>query len=224
MARNYYAILGLGCDATPDEIKAAYRRKAQELHPDHSGAGSKPFLDIQEAYETLGDPARRRAYDDRQAAGQPRRSAPSWRAPVEPLVPDAGDWVGSWGSARHFHGPLESSAGGILDALWGDWGPRPRAASRREAHLEIRLTVEQALRGGNLRLWIPVQVQCPACWGQGGAGFYECWQCSGTGEITEEHPLSISFQPGIASDCEVHIVGEQVGLRGLDLVLHVRLQ
>ncbi len=235
LAKNYYAILGLGCDATPDEIKAAYRRKAHELHPDHSGTDGRPFLDVQEAYEAPSDPARRRAYDDRQAAGQSRRSAfgavqpeplQPRRCPVEPLIPGAGEWAGSPLSARPFYGPLEPSAGGILDALLGDWEPliRPRIASRHEAHLDVRLNMEQAAHGGRLRLWIPVQVRCLACWGQGGVGLDECWECSGTGEITEERAVSISFPPGLTENCTACIAGEQVGMRGVDLVLHVRVR
>ena len=59
MARNYYAILGIDPDASPDQIRSAYRRKAKELHPDHYEGSSEPFRDVQEAYEALSDPARR---------------------------------------------------------------------------------------------------------------------------------------------------------------------
>lgn len=63
MRKNYYLILGVGSDATLEEIKSAFRRRAMELHPDHSGMESGPFLEIQEAYSVLTDPERRRGYD-----------------------------------------------------------------------------------------------------------------------------------------------------------------
>ena len=63
MARNYYLILGIGADASPEDIKAAFRHRALELHPDKSGMNSGPFIEVQEAYSTLSDPERRRAYD-----------------------------------------------------------------------------------------------------------------------------------------------------------------
>jgi molecular chaperone DnaJ len=226
LAKDYYAILGLGCDATPEEIKAAYRRKAHELHPDHGGTDCRPFLDIQEAYDALSDPARRRAYDNRQAAAQPRHAGSYPRAPVEPLIPDAGEWVGSWRSAPPLYGPPQPSMGGILHALFDDWELpiRPRAALRQEAHLDVRLTMEQAVRGCRLRLWLPVQAQCPACYGHGGVGWYECWECAGTGVVTQEQPVSISLPAGLTEGWAARVAGEQVGLRDVDLVLHVRVR
>lgn len=63
--RDYYAILGLLRDATPEEIKRAYLAAAQRLHPDKNQAPGETemFLEIQQAYETLSNPKRRQAYD-----------------------------------------------------------------------------------------------------------------------------------------------------------------
>src|SRR5512135_783069 len=84
MPKNYYLILGVTSDASAEDIKAAFRQRAMELHPDRSGLASRPFQDAQEAYSVLGDPERRRRYDQQHQAG----SAPGRRrgpAP-EPLV------------------------------------------------------------------------------------------------------------------------------------------
>ncbi len=63
---NYYARLGLPLDATPEEIRRAYRLAARRLHPDtREGGDTRLFIDAQEAYEILSDPSKRMAYDDR---------------------------------------------------------------------------------------------------------------------------------------------------------------
>ena len=63
MAKNYYAILGVLPNATPEDIRDAYLRRAKELHPDHYGENSRPFLEMQEAYNVLSDPGHRSSYD-----------------------------------------------------------------------------------------------------------------------------------------------------------------
>ena len=62
MLPDYYSILSVRPDASPEEIRAAYRRLAKRLHPDVGGE-SVTFHAVQEAYDALSDPARRRAYD-----------------------------------------------------------------------------------------------------------------------------------------------------------------
>lgn len=64
--KDYYGLLGLTADATPDRIKAAYRRQAALFHPDRNPApdAAERFRAVQEAYELLTDPERRKAYDD----------------------------------------------------------------------------------------------------------------------------------------------------------------
>ncbi len=64
--KDYYRILGLQPSATSAEVKAAYRKKAASLHPDRnpSELAHRQFQEVQGAYETLADVAKRRAYDD----------------------------------------------------------------------------------------------------------------------------------------------------------------
>ena len=72
--RNYYAALGLGPEATEDEIRRTYRRLALECHPDRNPGNPRAeerFKEISEAYAVLMDPAKRGAYDRARGAGEP---------------------------------------------------------------------------------------------------------------------------------------------------------
>ncbi len=64
--KDHYAVLGIASDASAEEVKRAYRRKALQFHPDRNAAAEAAdrFRDVQEAYETLADASRRQAYDE----------------------------------------------------------------------------------------------------------------------------------------------------------------
>jgi molecular chaperone DnaJ len=233
MAKDYYLVLGISCDATGDQIKSAYRRKAKRWHPDHSGEGSEAFLAIQEAYDVLGDPGRRRAYDDelarekrrverrsREVGPEPLRRR---RCPVEPLVPTQR----SSRSRGAFSDPCFSS---VITELFGrpwsdlDARMRPEAGRGTEGiHLEVSLTREQALHGGRIRLWLPVQIRCPACRGRGGDGFFACPHCFGSGTVVDEYPVDVAFPGGLVDGSEGRASLGRPGMDDLSLRLHFRV-
>jgi len=231
MAKDYYLILGVGSDATLEQIKSAYRQKAKRWHPDCCAEGSEPFLAIQEAYEVLGDAGRRQAYDAERARQRRRTTyAPSSesvrrnRCPVEavePLIPTR-----HASSARApFPEPSFSSLiaefFGSSGNRWdtpGGWGP----GSADDLHIEVSLTREQVLRGGRLRLWIPAQLECPTCQGWGRRGFFECPRCEGRGTIADEYPVDISFPPGLGDGSQRRLRLRVGGLADRVLTLHFR--
>ncbi len=233
MAKNYYLVLGIASDATQDEIKSAYREKAKRWHPDRSGKGSEPFLAVREAYEVLCDPAQRRAYDAERARhegrGQPSarevRPQPLRRArpPVEPLVPDP---HGSRARDAFAASPLEP----LFAELFGRFSGAPEtpraAGSRRrpqEFHLQVSLTREEARRGGHLRVWLPVQAPCPVCEGRGGARFFVCTYCAGSGLVDGEHPVDVALPAGLVDGSEGSVSLDPSPKRPLVLVLHFRV-
>ena len=84
--RSPYFVLGIRHGASATEIKAAYKRKAKKLHPDHGGDAAK-FRELNESYRLLSDPLRRREYDAHRAT--PRKAPAPAPTPTPNLHPDA---------------------------------------------------------------------------------------------------------------------------------------
>lgn len=163
--RNLYAVLGVGRDATDAEIKRAFRRLAQQWHPDvnqASGADLR-FKEINQAYQVLSDPQRRQAYD------------------MFGTIGDAGDGEGFAGGFGNF--------GDIFDAFFGG----TQAGTRRghplagsDLRYDLRITLEEAVRGVEKEIEFPILGRCETCSGSGakpGSEPIVCEQCGGRGEI-----------------------------------------
>lgn len=233
MPKNYYIILGIPSSSTQEDIKTAYRKLAKEFHPDHYGKNHLPFLNLQEAYSVLSDPARRRAYDDsftkkRQKQASSRRPEPMayrYREDIEPLIPEKNPVdLGDASLERDFHVHRPSLAA-LLDRLFNNFEERKQSKGERPENLTavITITPEQAFRGGHVRLNIPSQIHCPTCNGTGGIGFYECWRCSGAGNITGVHPVLLSYPPGISDNHTVQVSLDRYGIRNLYLTVNFRI-
>jgi molecular chaperone DnaJ len=231
MVRDYYGILGVDPDAGPEQIRSAYRRKAKDLHPDYFPGGSRPFRDVKEAYDVLGDAERRQCYDDRLArqrearrGSQPARPEPlrQRRGPVEPLVPARGPF-----NQRDPY--IEMGVLSLFEELlWATQSDRltrvePQTALDSDFHVQVSLTQEQALYGGRLRVWIPVQVPCPACQGRGSDWFRSCLNCEGSGAVTRQYAAEVSLPAGIRDGDTGRVSLRPAGMGNVTLTLHVRV-
>ncbi|MFQ6057927.1 MAG: molecular chaperone DnaJ [Anaerolineae bacterium] len=165
--RDYYDVLGVGRNASRDEIKKAYRRLARQYHPDvnKSPDAEAKFKEINEAYEVLSDQEKRAMYDRFGHAGAP----------------------GLGFEGFGFRDPFE-----IFEEVFGfGFGPRARAARRgpqRGTDLRYDLTIsfEEAAFGCEKELEIPRWETCPTCRGSGaepGTSPIRCPQCNGTGQV-----------------------------------------
>jgi len=233
MAANYYVILGVDPDATRDEIKLAYRNKAKALHPDHYGGGSEPFRAVQEAYEVLCDKARRQAYDA-ELARQRRVQRASRQVPPEPLIPKepphgpGSGWAGR--PRRSTFGEFFGwPQGSLFDEIFhqpghqGDAPSQPHAGRAEAVQVEVTLSREQAHYGGQFRVWVPVEVPCPACQGTGDMGLLGCPWCAGRGAIAREHPVDVTFPAGIIDGATGSLSLGGFGPRDLRLVVRFRV-
>jgi len=220
--KNYYIILGVRSDATMNQIREAYRRLAKELHPDYYGQDSGPFIDLQEAYAVLSDPARRRAYDDTHQTSYGQRARPGHhraeplfarKSAPEPLIPtqDQTD-LGELSLTRSFRtfGP---SFDELFDRLWRNFSlVKPKTERLRSLNVEIRISPEEALRGGIARLLVPARLRCPDCQGRGSVRFFECWRCDGAGVVQGEYPVTLKFPPGIVNNYVIEIPLDRFGI------------
>jgi curved DNA-binding protein len=163
--KDYYGILGLERGATQDEVKRAYRKLARKFHPDlnkDAGAEAK-FKEIGEAYEVLGDPEKRAAYDQLGAdlkSGQPFEPPPNWDAGYEfsGVGPGGARHGGDFGpgSAGDFSDFFESLFGGMGRRRSGDGATQAEFHARGEDHhakivIDLRDTLEGATRSITLK-------------------------------------------------------------------------
>ena len=163
---DYYEVLGVARDATPEAIKKAYRGKARKHHPDVNPGdktAEKKFKEIQQAYDILSDPEKRAMYDrygtaafEGMAAAGPRTSASEWTArfgePGNETI-DFSEFFGQFGQPGRaggagVHG--EEGGAGIFEDLLGRMrssrGSKPRGGRSLEAQLHIPFLT--AVRGG----------------------------------------------------------------------------
>jgi molecular chaperone DnaJ len=235
MAKNYYTILGVLPTATSEDIRGAYRRRAKELHPDHYGENSNPFLEVQEAYGVLSDPSHRRSYD--RSLQKPRDYAgPSNPSEIETLRPGrsrveplrgTGEPVNlgeiyPQGSFQTVRPSIEE----IFDRIWSNFVPTATHKSERLENLclEITLTADEARRGGRMEIMLPSQTSCPTCGGQGAVGLYQCFRCMGSGAIVGDVPVIVKFAPGISDGYQRAVSLRNLGIHDVYISLLFRIR
>jgi molecular chaperone DnaJ len=175
--RDYYEILGVGKDASADEIKKAFRKAAIEHHPDRGGDEAK-FKELNEAYEVLKDDAKRKRYDQFGHAGVGGNGAGG--------NPYGG--FGGQGQETHFDfGDL--GLGDIFSSFFGGAGGgqgQPRQARGRDLQTGVEITFEQAVFGTDVELNLNLEDTCEHCKGTTAEPGYElkaCDQCGGSGQV-----------------------------------------
>lgn len=172
--RDYYEVLGVSRDASPEDIKKAYRKLAREYHPDANkddpGAAEK-FKEISEANEILSDQEKRARYDQFGHAG----------VGTGGFDPGAGGFEGFEG----FGG-----MGDIFDMFLGQMGgrtARPRGPQRgADLRYDLDLAFEEAAFGVEKEIDVPRVENCPTCGGSGakpGTHPVTCKVCRGTGQV-----------------------------------------
>jgi molecular chaperone DnaJ len=181
VAQDFYDVLGVQKKASADEIKKAYRKLARKYHPDRNPddpAAEERFKQVQEAYDTLSDPEKRKSYD-------------------------AGGVFGGFGGAgaaggRGFSGNF-SDLGDIFSSVFNRRrGGEPAPAKGRDLETEVRLSFEQAMDGAQVPITVPKPSTCPTCDGDGakpGTQPRVCPRCGGRGIDSQSQGVFSISQP-----------------------------
>ncbi len=181
MSNDYYQVLGLERDASAEQIKRAYRKKAMQVHPDVTSDpdAEEKFKQVNEAYEILSDPQKKSIYD---RGGDPAHAGAG------------GSGFDPFGGFSGFNGGSQMGfdVGDLLGAMFGGGGstrgPRSRVRQGADQLVRLDLTLAEAAFGTTAPLTIDSYVVCPHCQGQGSDSGKEpvtCTQCHGSGSITQ---------------------------------------
>ncbi len=172
--RDYYEVLGVNKDASEEDIKKAYRKLAMKHHPDRNPDNPKSeaqFKEAKEAYEILSDDQKRAAYDQYGHAG------------VDPSM-GAGAGAGFGGAG------FSDAFGDIFGDIFGGGGTRSGQRNNVYRGADLRynmeISLEDAARGTETKIRIPVQATCETCKGSGARPGTEpttCTTCGGHGQV-----------------------------------------
>ena len=199
MAADFYDLLGVGRDATEDDLKKAFRKLARQYHPDANPDNAEAearFKEIALAYETLSDPQKRAHYDR------------------------FGTAPGAAGGGDPFSG---MNLGDVFDAFFGGSSPfgnnpfggtagRARTGPRRGEDLEAVLTLdfEQSVLGAEAEVNVRTASVCDSCEGRGAAEGTQpitCGACDGMGQVAAGAP--VDPRPDGHPDGVRHLLGQR---------------
>ncbi|MEU4268056.1 molecular chaperone DnaJ [Streptomyces sp. NPDC026092] len=195
--KDYYKVLGVPKDATDAEIKKAYRKLARENHPDANKGDTSAearFKEISEANDILGDPKKRKEYDDARAlfgnggfrAG-PGGQGGSFNFDLGDLFGGAQGPGGAGGGAGGFGGGLGDVFGGLFNrGAGGGAGTRTQPRRGQDIESEVTLSFTEAVDGATVPLRMSSQAPCKACSGTGDKNGTPrvCPTCVGTGQVS----------------------------------------
>jgi len=180
--RDYYDILGVDRNATPDEIKKAYRKQALKNHPDKNPGNKEAeelFKDAAEAYEVLSDQEKRRRYDQFGHDGVKNGFGQGFGGgmTMEDIFSHFGDIFGG-----HFGDPFSSFFSG------GGGRSSGRHVNRgSNLRVKVKLTLEEIATGVEKKIKVNKFIPCSTCDGtgaRGGSSYSTCTTCHGSGQVT----------------------------------------
>ena len=237
--RDYYEVLGVPRGASEDDIRKSFRKLARQYHPDvakDKKVAEEKFKEINEAYEVLGDPEKRKKYDQLGAnwkQGADFRPPPGWqnmRGQPFGRGQAGGDFETHFGGTgfSDFFESLFGGAGRRRAGGYGGFADDESFAERgRDVEGDIMVTLEEALRGSVRPIHVDRAMRCEQCGGSGARGQHVCNVCGGTGRVSKSETYQVRIPPGVTEGQRLRIAGRgEAGMSGGasgDLFLRVRL-
>ncbi|MBQ2608337.1 MAG: molecular chaperone DnaJ [Paludibacteraceae bacterium] len=200
--RDYYEVLGVDKNASADEIKKAYRKKAIQYHPDKNPgdkSAEEKFKEAAEAYEVLSDPQKRQRYDQFGHAG------------MQGAAGFSGGGMSMEDIFAHFGDVFASAGFDFSDFMGGHGGGGRRVRRGTDLRVKVRLTLEEIAQGVDKKIKVRKLVPCPDCHGTGSADGREgetCPQCKGRGVVYRQQRGFLGMMQ-VQTDCpECHGEGK----------------
>lgn len=192
--KDFYKILGVSKDVDDKQLTKAYRDLARKYHPDANPDDVKAedrFKEISEAYDVLGDPERRKEYDDVRRFGQTGRGFGGG---------GAGGNTGGNGGFGFDPGDLSDLLGGMFGGGRSRGGPGPGTGPRRGDDLDadLHLSFQEAVDGVTTSVHLTSDAACRTCKGTGaapGTTAQTCSRCAGRGVLDDNQGFFSFSQP-----------------------------
>ena len=219
-AKDLYAALGVERSASADDIRKAYRKLARKHHPDVNPgdkAAEEKFKDISFANDVLGDPQKRKLYDEfgldgLQGGFDPNRAREykRWQESGHGFsfrTDDGEDPGFDFGNFR-----VRGGQGGFADIFSEMFGAGARGTASPESGQDIEHQLEvdflDALRGITTDVTVRRPTECSTCKGSGRVGRKACTACGGTGFVEKRERLQVKIPAGVADGARVRVSGK----------------
>jgi curved DNA-binding protein len=214
--KDYYETLGVSRSASDDEIRKAFRKLARKYHPDvakEKGAEDK-FKEVNEAYEVLSDPTKRKKYDElghNWQQGAEFRPPPGWASQGgrgRRGAQDAGSFEFGGTGFSDFFEQLFGSGGGQFGGRGGFPNAEQFGQKGSDVEADLMVTLEDASRGSVRSITLRRAVTCPACFGVGAVNGHTCTVCGGSGQTEKSDTYKVKIPAGVKQGQRLRVPGQ----------------